>query len=79
MRGDKFSAKRSRAYRRSPKEAAAASFGVSDDLHAAVLRFRDVAGLASEEEAVLLLVTAGLGLAAQGADRFCDAIAVFGK
>lgn len=83
MRGDKFTAKRSRAYRSSRAAGAPALphgelvMGLSVELRGCVRVFMDQAGLTNEAESVLLLLMAGLGLALSGPNAFEAAVSAF--
>jgi len=74
MRGDKFAAKRSRAYRSECKNTVVDAGGV---LEACVKGFSKMSYLDNDEEAVTLLVMCGLGVALEGPDRFESAVRAF--
>lgn len=76
MRGDKFAPKRSRAYRQERKVEVAAVI-LPPDLLSCIRGFMQAAHFQSEEEAITLLLMAGLGLSLSGPERLDAALTAF--
>lgn len=74
MRGDKFAAKRSRAYRGEKKSVGS---GAEVMLEGCVRGFMELSGVCVEEDARALLLMAGLGLALAGPDAFEASLQAF--